>query len=259
MKAALWLYLAFVAAPILVIFAGAFGETWLGTVLPTGFTLKWLLNLFGEPAYVKAFATSLMVAATTILIGGLLAAPLAYVVLSRPSRLGDAFVRLLSLAPLSVPPLVLAFSLMTAWSGAVGSLWLLIAGHVVLTIPYLLAPMIAEGKTHDLAAFERAGASLGAGPLQRMRWITVPLLSRGVFIGAIAAGSISIGEFQLSNLLAAFSDRTYPVLLYQAFQAATGFACAATLVLVLLALAAAIAGSTVHRASGISARPGLAR
>ena len=53
----------------------------------------------------------------------------------------------------------------------------------------------------------------------------------------------SIGEFGISNLLASFQNRTYPVVLLQAFYGATGFACAATVVLLLLATASAFASS----------------
>ena len=55
--------------------------------------------------------------------------------------------------------------------------------------------------------------------------------------------ALSIGEFNLSNLLAGFHNRTYPVLLLQAFYGATGFACAATVVLLILASVAALLSS----------------
>ena len=53
--------------------------------------------------------------------------------------------------------------------------------------------------------------------------------------------ALSIGEFQLSNLVAGFLTRPYPVVLLQAFYGATGFACAATVVLLALALTASVA------------------
>jgi len=43
-------------------------------------------------------------------------------------------------------------------------------------------------------------------------------------------------------LIAGFLNRTFPVVLLQAFYGATGFACAATVVLLLLALTTAAAG-----------------
>ena len=69
--------------------------------------------------------------------------------------------------------------------------------------------------------------------------------------GLIIVAALSIGEFQFSNLVAGFLNRTYPVVLLQAFYGATGFACAATVILLLLALAAAVGG---RRVSGGTAR-----
>jgi putative spermidine/putrescine transport system permease protein len=61
--------------------------------------------------------------------------------------------------------------------------------------------------------------------------------------GLIIVAALSIGEFQFSNLIAGFLNRTYPVVLLQAFYGATGFACAATVILLVLALTASIAGA----------------
>jgi putative spermidine/putrescine transport system permease protein len=65
--------------------------------------------------------------------------------------------------------------------------------------------------------------------------------------GSILVAALSIGEFQLTNLIAGFLHRTYPIVLLQAFYGATGFACAATVVLLLLAVLSAIAGAAVGR------------
>jgi len=69
--------------------------------------------------------------------------------------------------------------------------------------------------------------------------------------------ALSIGEFQFSNLVAGFLNRTYPIVLLQAFYGATGAACAATVILLLLALSASIAGAiTARSASGGGASRG---
>ena len=46
-----------------------------------------------------------------------------------------------------------------------------------------------------------------------------------------------------------FQDRTYPVVLLQAFYGATGFACAATVILLLLASVSALVSSLVLKKS----------
>ena len=71
----------------------------------------------------------------------------------------------------------------------------------------------------------------------------LPALRHSILAGLIIVAALSIGEFQLSNLVAGFLNRTYPIVLLQAFYGATGFACAATVILLALALAAAVGGS----------------
>ncbi|CAM8774139.1 hypothetical protein NCM_02469 [Burkholderia pseudomallei] len=60
--------------------------------------------------------------------------------------------------------------------------------------------------------------------------------------------ALSIGEFQVSNLIAGFRYRNFPVVLLQAFYGASGIACAASVVLLLLAVLATLASThTVQR------------
>jgi len=155
--------------------------------------------------------------------------------------------------PIAVPELVLAFGFILVFSSDqlpwLGSIWLLIAGHVVLTLPYLLNTLLADMAHLNLGEMERMAATLGAGFGQRFRDIVLPMLRHSLLSGLIAVAAISIGEFQLSNLVAGFLTRTYPVVLLQAFYGATGFACAATVVLLVLAIAAAAAGALTARAA----------
>ena len=82
-----------------------------------------------------------------------------------------------------------------------------------------------------LADYEGVAASLGAGFFQRARDVVVPLLGTSLMSSLLTVAALSIGEFQISNLISGFLSRTYPVVLLQAFYGATGFACAATVVL----------------------------
>ena len=71
-------------------------------------------------------------------------------------------------------------------------------------------------------------------------------LRHSLLSGLIMVAALSIGEFNLSNLLTVMQTQTYPVALLQAFYGATGFACAATvLLLVLASLASLLSSSTV--------------
>ena len=240
-------YLAYLVAPITLLFIGSFGELWFNSILPTGFTARWYLEVAGDPSFRRAFVSSLLVGSVTCAACVAIGLPLAYAVF----RTRDPRVRALASGlyqlPVALPPLVLAFGFILVFSSDtlpwLGSLWLLVAGHIVLGLPYFLQAVEADMQRLGLQLLEEAAESLGSSALQRFFHIVLPALRHSIFSGLIVVAALSIGEFQFSNLVAGFLNRTYPVVLLQAFYGATGFACAATVILLVLALAASGAGA----------------
>ncbi|MCZ7656850.1 MAG: ABC transporter permease subunit [Xanthobacteraceae bacterium] len=248
------LYLAYLFTPIVLLFIGSFGASWFNTLLPTGFTTEWYLQVASDGSFRRAFWTSLQVSLLTCLIGTIVGTPLAYAVYRAASRGVRTASRVVYLLPIAVPPLVLSFGFILVFSSDqlpfLGSLWILVGGHVVLTLPYLLQTLVGDMRHLRLAEQEMAAESLGAGFWTRFRDIVLPSLRHSLASGLITVAALSIGEFQLSNLVAGFLTRPYPVVLLQAFYGATGFACAATVVLLVLALAASATGALTARGAG---------
>jgi len=248
-------YLVYLAIPIVLLVVGSFGHLWLNTVLPTGFTMQWYLDVAADPSFRRAFVASLAVAAISCAACVALGLPLAYAIFRARSPAVRSLSRVLYQLPVALPPLVLAFGFILVFSSDtlpwLGSIWLLAAGHVVLGLPYFLQTVVADMQRLGLDALEDAADSLGSSGWQRFGYVVVPSLRQSILAGLIIVAALSLGEFQFSNLVAGFLNRTYPVVLLQAFYGATGFACAATVVLLLLALAAAVAGGVV---SGGTAR-----
>lgn len=251
-------YLIYLVIPIALLLVGSFGELWLNTLLPTGFTAQWYRDVAADPSFRRAFAASLAV--VTITCAGCVAIglPLAYALFRTESRRLRALARVLYLLPVALPPLVLAFGFILVFSSDtlpwLGSIWLLAAGHVVLTLPYFLQAVVADMQRLGLRVLEDAAESLGSSGWQRFVHVVLPALRHSILAGLIIVAALSIGEFQFSNLVAGFLNRTYPIVLLQAFYGATGFACAATVILLTLALVAAVGGAlTVGGATRVKA------
>ena len=247
------LYLGYLVAPIALLFVGSFGARWTNTLLPDGMTLRWYAEVFEDSSFRRAFLTSLQVVVATCIIDTLLGVPLAYAIHSAARRGVRVAARVLTLLPIAVPELVLAFGFILVFSSDtlpwLGSTGVLIAAHVVVTLPYLLSTLAADMAHLDLAELERVGDTLGAGFRERFVDIVLPSIRFSLLSGLIMVAAISIGEFQISNLVAGFLNRTYPIVLLQAFYGATGFACAATVVLLVLAFLAAGGGALTARAA----------
>jgi putative spermidine/putrescine transport system permease protein len=247
-------YLAYLALPIALLLVGSFGSLWLNTLLPTGVTTKWYAEVAADPSFRRAFASSLIVAASTAAGSFLIGLPLAWAVYRSRAPRVRALVRVLTQLPVALPGLVLAFGFVLVFSSDtlpwLGSLGLLIAGHLVVCLPYFLHTVLADMRRLGLDTLEDAAESLGAHRWQRFAFVVLPAVRQSVFAGLIVVVALSIGEFQFSNLVAGFLNRTYPVVLLQAFYGATGFACAATVILLVLALVASGLGAFAARGAG---------
>ncbi|WP_341898037.1 ABC transporter permease subunit [Ferrovibrio terrae] len=246
-------YLVYLLVPILLLLVGSVGETWFNTLLPQGMTGAWYVQVASDGSFRRAFTTSLIVCAGTCLVSALIALPLAYSLHNMAHRGVKTVLRVIALLPVAVPPLVLGFGFVLVFSSDelpfLGSLWVLVGGHVALALPYLLQALVADMRHLNLAMLEQAAAAMGAGFAARFFDIVLPSLRHSLLSGLIMVAALSLGEFQLSNLVAGFLTRPYPVVLLQAFYGATGFACAATVVLLGLALIAAVSGGLTARSA----------
>ena len=250
-------YLVYLFLPMFLLVVGSFGEAWFGTLFPTGATGQWYQEVVSDPSFQRAFWVSLQVAAATCVLNIVIGLPCAYAIYRAASGGVRAAARVVYLLPIAVPPLVLAFGFILVFSTDVlpylGSLWILIGGHVILTLPYLLQTLVGDMRHLRLAQLETAAESLGASLPSRMLDVVLPSLRHSLASGTIVVAALSIGEFQLSNLVAGFLTRPYPVVLLQAFYGATGFACAATVILLGLALVASV-GSALTASAARSAK-----
>ena len=240
-------YLVYLFLPIALLITGSVGEVWMNSLLPTGITGRWYRDVVADPSFRRAFSTSLLVAGSACAIVVAIGLPLARALfLTRDARL-KAIARVIGQLPVALPALVLAFGYVRVfssdWLPWLGSTLLLIIGHAVLALPYFLQTVMADMERLDLPRLEAAAESLGSPAWRTILHVVLPALRHAVFAGLIVVAALSIGEFQFSNLVAGFMNRTYPVVLLQAFYGATGFACAATVILLALALAASVAGA----------------
>ncbi len=226
-------YLAYLAAPIVLLFVGSFGDLWLNTLLPTGVTLQ-VVSRTSRPtrSFRRAFGASLSSRARPAPP----ASPSACRSRTRcsaPQRRGCARSRASSTSCRSrCPPLVLAFGFILVFSSDtlpwLGSIWLLVAGHLVLGLPYFLQTVIADMQRLGLRSSRTRPSRSAARPGNASSHIVLPALRHSILSGSSSSRRCRSASSSSRTWSSGFLNRTYPVVLLQAFYGATGFACAAT-------------------------------
>lgn len=246
------LFTLYLVTPMALLLIGSVGKTWTNTLLPSGFTWRWFADLATDASFRRAFGVSFIVALACCAVDAGIGMPLAYALNHRARKGRGAATRIVMLMPVAVPALTLGFGYIAVFGGDtlpwLGTLPLMIAAHAVLTLPYLVQTLLSDLRHLDLAKLEDCAATLGASPLRQFFSIVVPNLRQSLFSGLVMVSALSIGEFQISNLIAGFRYRNFPIVLLQAFYGASGLACAATVVLLVLAVAATLTSVNSVRA-----------
>src|SRR5262245_713707 len=173
LKAGAGVTLAYILTPLLFVTWLAFFQQEIPAFPPEGYSLRWFLAIAGNDRFVAGFLLSLELAVIATAIGLLIGLPAA-LILARTEFTGHEAIMSLLLLPLIVPGLVLGIALYVFTVHAeiatglplLGSLAGLIAGHVLIVIPWTVRLVSASLSGLD-RTIEEAAQSLGAN-----RWVT---------------------------------------------------------------------------------------
>lgn len=115
-RVVIWVLLILLMLPLLATLVYALVQEWGATILPSGFTLKWLVALWSDPRFLIALWHSLLVCFGTLFLSLVLILPLMFVIAYYFPKL-DALMNILILLPFAVPPVVSSVGLMQLYSG----------------------------------------------------------------------------------------------------------------------------------------------
>ncbi len=209
-----FLVYVFMFAPIVVVVVLSFNPQQFGSFPMEGFSFRWYVKLAQNEAILQAFKNSLILGSLTAIIAtsiGIMAA-MAFVRYDFP---GKNTLNTLLLSPIMVPEVVLGVALLLfiRWLQQPKSFALLLIGHVVLTLPYVL--LIVQARLVGIKReYEEAAMSLGANPLQTFREVTLPLLMPAIFAGMLFSFTISFDDITATLFWATAQNQTVPVKIF---------------------------------------------
>ncbi|RDU96969.1 ABC transporter permease subunit [Trinickia dinghuensis] len=201
---------AFLVVPVVMsIMAGLTVNYFRG--ISSGLTLRWLVQVWTQ--YHGSVFLSLEVAAATLAVTLLTGVPAAYA-LARSKTRWARIVEELIVLPIALPGLASALALIVVYGGITAfrmSVWFIVVGHVVFTLPFMVRAVAAVAASADLRTLEEGAASLGATFAQRFFTVVLPNLKPGIVAGALAVVTLSVGEFNLTWMLHTPETKTLPV------------------------------------------------
>jgi spermidine/putrescine transport system permease protein len=184
----------FMFLPVAVVVLLAFNANQFGSFPMEGFSVRWFAALWNNDAIVRAFKTSVLLGGLTAVLSTTIGV-LASLALVRYDFRGKGLITTAMIAPILVPEVVLAVALLLflRWLEMPKSFLLLLLGHVIFTLPFVV--LIVQARLVAVRReLEEAALSLGANGFQTFREVTLPLIMPAVFAGMIFAFTISFDD-----------------------------------------------------------------
>ncbi len=204
--------------PHLGVVAQSFTDHWFMTILPESLTTDHYREVLSLPITTTSLTNSLLYSLLATGINLILGVLIAYL-LARHTFPGKFALHLLSLLPLALPGLVLAFAYYVTFSHApmthpvVQEFWnrfvdprsapmlLLVLAYTMHRIPFLVRTALA-GFEQIPVALEEAAVNLGASPLRAVVQITLPLILSSLIGGALLTFSFCLLDVSTGMILA---------------------------------------------------------
>lgn len=203
----------------------------------------------------RAAGLSLIASTAAVLLGLVLAFPLAWV-LARGDFRGRRWLRGLVLLPMVLPPVVAGVGLLTAFGrrgllgGALEAAGISIpftTAAVVLAATFVSAPFLVVTLEAGLAGLDRrledAAATLGASDARVLATVVLPGLRPSLVAGIVLAWTRALGEFGATITFAGNlrgRTQTMPLAVYEMLQTNAGAAITLSVVLLVVCLLAVV-------------------
>ena len=179
-------------------------------------------SVFSDSRFFETFTFSREMALLTIVASLLLIVPTAYWVHMRLPRLRPV-IEFITLLPFVVPAIVLVFGLIKIYSrpplsltsSALTTNILLVAGYVVLALPYMYRSVDTGLRAIDVRTLTEAAESLGASWPTILIRVIFPNVRVALLSGAFLTFAIVIGELTLAQYLARPAFGPYMALIGQ--------------------------------------------
>lgn len=251
-RVVVWLVFAILALPLLATLLYALATRWGATIVPDGFTLKWLIQLWSDPRFLTALWHSLLICFGSLLLS-LLVLPTMFVIAYYFPKL-DAVMNILILLPFAIPPVVSSVGLLQLYSAPplmlTGTPWILLGCYFTIALPFIYRAIANNMQAINLRELIDAAHLLGASTWQAALLVVLPNLRKGATIAVLLSFSFLIGEFVFANLLVGTRFETLQVYLYNVRNSSGHFSSALVISYFFVVLLVTWLANTLNRERG---------
>ncbi|NVK40026.1 MAG: ABC transporter permease subunit [Oceanospirillaceae bacterium] len=246
---------AFLYGPILSLMVYSFNESRLVTVWG-GFSTKWYFELLDNEQILGAAWLSVKIAAVNASLAVVLGT-LAAMALVRYRRFrGRTTLETMVAAPMVMPDVIIGLSLLLlfvsmedliGWPEGRGQTTITLA-HITFSMAYVTV-VVRSRLAHMDKSLEEAALDLGARPMTVFFAITLPIIAPALVAGWLLAFTLSMDDLVIASFVSGPGATTLPMVVYSSVRLGVSpqINALATIIVVIVSLAVAIAGVLMYR------------
>jgi spermidine/putrescine transport system permease protein len=210
--------LGFIYLPVVILVLFSFQHGMLPVPPFEGPSLEWYERAFSNDRLMAALVNSVIVALGSSFAATVLGFLAAYGMARRPPRFAGS-VRFFLMAPITVSYLIIGLGLLVVFNlaGISKSLLAVAIGHTIINLPLCFAIVYSQFGDHH-RNMDQAAHDLGAGDLQAIWRIAIPIMKPALFASFCLAATLSWDEFIIALLLSRF-EVTLPVMIFELLRA----------------------------------------
>jgi spermidine/putrescine transport system permease protein len=205
--------MVFFYAPLLILIIFSFNEG--RSMNFTGFSFKWYKELFFNSSKLwGSFSNTLIIALVSALVSTLIGTLGAIGIYWHHFRM-KKYLEVISYLPIILPEIIIGVSMLMFFAGAGMPLGLftIIIAHITFNIPYVLFIVMARLAEFDYTVIE-AAYDLGAGEMDALLKVILPMSMPGILSGFLMAITLSIDDFVITFFVTGPGASTLPLHIY---------------------------------------------
>jgi putative spermidine/putrescine transport system permease protein len=215
LRIAIWIGLAFIYVPLIVIALYAFNSSKILAWPPPSWTTHWFSQAFKNEAAREAFLTSIKAGLVATAIA-LTLGTLASLAVARHRFFGRETISFLVILPIALPGIVTGVAISNTFTQVLNvplSLFTVIVGHATFCIVVVYNNAVARLRRLS-GSLEEASSDLGAHTWQTFRHVTFPGMKSALIAGGLLAFALSFDEIIVTNFTIGAGEQTLPIWIY---------------------------------------------
>ncbi len=208
---------AYLILPLGLTFLYSLFQEWT-SMLPTGFTLRYYVDLFQDPGFYLPILRTLIISTVPVLLCTAITILAMYVIVVHHPK-WQKYMQIFCTIPYSLQGVILAISILALYSGLPlpfsDRIAMLVCTYCILILPYIYRGIQNSLNAINARQLIEAAMLLGYKPLAAYLRVVVPNLLSGITVSFLLSVSLLFGDFVVVNIIGGSYYPTAQMYLYK--------------------------------------------